>query len=75
MLIRVKVANIGDPDVEIMWWHVTPYIQYEHIRLDDNFRQYFEASLISLNVSRTGIQGTPHQKSYELHTGTQNYNV
>lgn len=52
MLIRVKVANIGDPDVEIMWWHVTPYIQYEHIRLDDNFRQYFEASLISLNVSR-----------------------
>ena len=44
----------------------TPYIVYEHFKLDDNYRTYLKGIIISNNVLRTGIQPTPYQKSYEI---------
>ena len=52
-----------------------PYIQYEQVRLNGNFRQYLETGTIVKNVLRMGIQKTPYQKSYELAVLTQSYTV
>ena len=41
-------------DAEIFFTNMV-FIQYEQIKLDNNFRTYLESSLLSENVLRTGI--------------------
>ena len=50
-----------------------PMIQYEHLTLDTNFRQYLETILFSAKVLRMGVQKTPYQKTYELQAGSQDF--
>ena len=69
-----QVITAGDLKGKIIW-HNVPYIQYEQIRLNGNFRQYLETDTIVKNVLRMGIQKTPYQKSYELAVLTQSYTV
>ena len=54
----------------------TPYLnlyllyllQYEQIRLDESFRQYFEWFMMSNETLRTGIKKTPYQKNYKINS-------
>ena len=61
------------PNAEIIW-HSIPYIQYDQIKLDDNFRQYPDKAIIS-EVLKTGIKKTPYQKSFKVNTGMQDCGV
>lgn len=46
-----------DVDKEIIF-QSAPYIQYEQIQLDDSYKTYLEAKLISELSLRTGIKKT-----------------
>ena len=52
-----------------------PYILYHQFNLNDNFRTYLEGTMISKNNLRTGLQGIPLQKSYEMTAGSQSRTV
>ena len=49
------VTAIADPDAKVIW-HDTLFMQYEQLRLNDNFRQYLETSIISKKVFQTSVQ-------------------
>ena len=61
-------TGISTPDVQIIFTKA-PYIQYEQILLDKNFRQYLETIMVSKKILRKGTQKTPMQKTYEINTG------
>ena len=52
-----------------------PFIQYEQILLNKNFRQYLETKIVSKKISRMGAQRTPIQKTYEIHTGQDSLKI
>ena len=52
-----------------------PFIQYEQILLDKNFRQHLETIMVSKNILRMGAQKTPIQKTYEISKGQDFLNV
>ena len=54
--MQSKAAAISQPDTKTM--HDAPFIQSKQIRLNDNFRQYLETSLISKKVFPMGIRKT-----------------
>ena len=60
----------GQPDADI-FFHGTPYMQYEQIKLNDTFNKYVTKALQSKRVLRTGIKPTPFQKTFEINTGIQ----
>ena len=55
-------AAIPDPDADIIFMKA-PYVQYEQILLDKNFRQHLETIMVSKKILRMGAQRTPIQKS------------
>ena len=81
---RGKLANLaggaaaalptGQPDAHI-FFHGTPYIRYEQIKLNDTFNKYVTKALRSKRVLRTGIKPIPFQKTFEVNTGIQSYIV
>ena len=52
-----------------------PFIQYEQILLDKNFRQHLETIMVSKKNIRMGTQKTTIQKTYEIKTGSDSLNV
>ena len=68
---KKKFTNIGAPDAQIVFLKA-PFLQYEQILLTKNSRQYLETILISSKVLRMGIQKTPYQKVYEMHSTHKN---
>ena len=48
----------------------TPFIQYEQILLDKNFKQHLETIMVSKKILRMGAQKTPIQKTYEVNKGS-----
>ena len=52
-----------------------PYIMYEQLQLNDNFKTYLEGTMQSEQVLRTGIKPTPYQKLFKLVTGTESWVV
>ena len=52
-----------------------PFIQYEQILLDKNFRQHLETIMVPKKILRMGAQKTPLQKTYEIGAGTDSLNV
>ena len=73
---KVLAANstIPDIDAEIIFTRA-PFIQYEQILLDKNFRQHLETIMVSKKILRMGAQKTPIQKTYEINTGSDSLNV
>ena len=73
---NVLAANTAIPDVdaEILFTRA-PFVQYEQILLDKNFRQHLETVIVSKKILRTGAQETPIQKIYEINTGPNSLNV
>ena len=59
---------IPAPDAKIIFTKA-PYIQYEQILLDKNFRQYLETIMVSKKILRMGTQKIPLQKTYEINVG------
>ena len=73
---KVLAANAAIPkvDAEIIFTKA-PYIQYEQILLDKNFRQHLETILVSKKILRMGAQKTPIQKISEIKKGSDSLNV
>ena len=57
-------------DVEIIFTSA-PYIMYEQLKLDDNYRTYLEGVILSERELGTGIKPTLYLKSFELVVGTE----
>ena len=54
---------------------IDPFLQYEKVLLDKNFRQYLETIMVSKKILRMGVQKTPIQKTYEISTGSDSINI
>ena len=67
-------AIITSVDAEIIFTRA-PFIQYEQILLDKNFRQHLETIMVSKKILRMGAQKTPIQKTYEIQKGSESLNV
>ena len=62
------------PDAKIIFTKA-PFIQYEQILLDKNFRQYLETMMLSKKILRMGTQKTPLQKTYKVNVGQDSINI
>ena len=73
---KVVAANGAIPalDAQIIFTRA-PFLQYEQILLDKNFRQHLETIMVSKKFLRMGAQKTPIQKSYEIQKGSKTLNV
>ena len=67
-------SAIPAPDAKIIF-DKAPYIQYEQILLDKNFRQYLETIMVSKKIIRMGIQKTSLQKPYEINVGQDSIDI
>ena len=52
-----------------------PFIQYEQLLLDKNFRQYLETIVVSKKILKMATQKTPIEKTYGLNTGQDSLNI
>ena len=66
--VYVSGTALTAPDVTIIFTKA-PFIQYEQILLDKNFRQYLETTMVSKNILRMRAQNIPMQKSHEINAG------
>ena len=73
-LLSSSTTTAPDPDVAIIFTKA-PFVQYEQILLDKNFRQHLETIMVSKKIIRMGAQKTPIQKTYEIKTGSDSLNV
>ena len=73
---KVLAANTAIPDVDAeILFTSAPFVQYEQILLDKNFRQHLETIMVSKKILRTDAQKIPIQKTYEINTGSDSVNV
>ena len=61
---KKKLTTVGALDAKIIFTKA-PFIQYEQILLDKNFRQYLETIMVSKKILRMAVQKTPVQKHME----------
>ena len=52
-----------------------PFIQYEQLLLDKNFRQCLETMMVSKKFLRSGTQESPIQKTYEINVGVDSIEI
>ena len=62
------------PYVEILFTRA-PFVQYEQILLDKNFRQHLETIMVSKKIIQMGAQKTPIQKTYQIKEGSDSLNA
>ena len=73
---KVLAANTAIPDVDAeILFTSAPFVQYEQILLDKNFRQHLETIMVSKKILRTDAQKIPIQETYEINTGSDSLNV
>ena len=68
-VLASTTTTTPEPDVAILFTKA-PFIQYEQILLDKNFRQHLETIMVSKKKIKMGVQKTPIQK-----TGSDSLNV
>ena len=73
-VLPASTTSAPAPDAEILFTRA-PFIQYEQILLDKNFRQHLETIMVSKKIIRMGAQKTPIQKTYEIKQGSDSLNV
>ena len=61
-LLSSTTTSTPEPDVNIIFTRA-PFIQYEQILLDKNFRQHLETITVSKKIIRMSAQKTPIQKN------------
>ena len=54
----ITSAATVDPDTKIIFARA-PFIQYEQLLLDNNFRQYLETIMVSIKILRIKTQKSP----------------
>ena len=62
------------PDVKIIFTKA-PFVQYEQILLDKNFRQYLETIMVSKKNLRVWAQKIPMQKTYDINVGQDTLDI
>ena len=72
--LLAKDASIPVPDAKIILTK-TPFVQYDQILLDKNFRQYLETIMVSKNFLRMGTQKPPLKKTYEINFGQDSIDI
>ena len=73
---KALAANTAIPEVDAeIIFTGAPFVQYEQILLDKNFRQHLETIMVSKKILRMGAQKTPIQKTYEIQKGSDSLNV
>ena len=73
-LLTSTTTTAPAPDAKILFIKA-PFIQYEQILLDKNFRQHLETIMVSKKIIRMGAQKAPIQKTYEIKKGSDTLNV
>ena len=73
-VLAASTTSTPKPDAEIIFTRA-PFIQYEQILLDKNFRQHLETIMVSKKIIRMGAQETPIPKTYEIKQGSDSLNV
>ena len=73
-VLASSITTLPKPDAEILF-NGAPFIQYEQILLDKNFRKHLETIRVSKKIIRMGAQITPIQKTYEIKQGSDSLNV
>ena len=73
-VLAASTTSAPAPDAEILFTRA-PFIQYEQILLDKNFRQHLETIMVSKKIIGMGAQKTPIQKSYKIKQGSDSLNV
>ena len=72
--VLVSGSAMPMPHVKITFTKA-PYIHYEQILLDKNFRQYLETIMVSKKIIRMGTQKIPLQKTYEINIGQDSIDI
>ena len=72
--VLALTESIPEADAEIIFTRA-PFIQYEQILLDKNFRQHLETIMVSKKILRMGAQKAPIQKTYEIQKDSDSLNV
>ena len=72
--VLALTESIPKADAEIIFT-TAPFIQYEQILLDKNFRQHLETIMVSKKILRMGVQKAPIQKLYKIQKGSDSLNV
>ena len=67
-------SALPSPDAKIIFTK-TPFVQYQQLQLDKNFRQYLETIIVSKKTLRMGAQKTLIQRTYEINTGQGSLNI
>ena len=67
-------SALPSPDAKIIFTK-TPFVQYQQLQLDKNFRQYLETIIVSKKTLRMGAQKTLIQRTYEINTGQDSLNI
>ena len=67
-------TTIPEVDVQIIFTRA-PFVQYEQILLDKNFRQHLETIMVSKKILQMEAQKTPIQKAYKIQKGSDSLNV
>ena len=73
-VLASTTTTIPSVDAEIIFTRA-PFIQYQQILLDKNFRQHLETIMVSKKILKMGAQKTPLQKTYKISTGSDSLNV
>ena len=74
---KLLAAGVALPsaDAQIIFTKA-PFIQYEQMLLDKNFRQYLETIMVSKkNILRMEAQKTPLQKKYKISIGQDSLDI
>ena len=72
--VLALTESIPEADAEIIFTRA-PFIQYEQILLDKNFRQHLETIMVSKKMLRMGAQKAPIQKTCEIQKDSDSLNV
>ena len=76
-LFETNANNASPPptfDADIIFTS-GPYLQYEQIELDPNFRGYIESTLTAGSILRIGIQKILYQKTFEANVSSQSHDA
>ena len=72
--VLTATAGLPSPDAQINFTKA-PFIQYEQLLLDKNFRQYLETIVVSKKTLHMGAEKTPIQKIYEINIAKESRNI
>ena len=72
--VLTSTASIPTTDVKIIFTKA-PFIQYEQLLFNKNYRQCLETIMVSKKVLRMGAREILILKTYEINIGTDSINI